>query len=217
MKQTVPMPFFSAIHRRANRRAAGILRLLFVILFFFFHSQAVAVPPQKLLLAPPSAAFQNGWLIVSLSLTVDNEDGLRDLLKDGAVLELGISAAVEEERSWWANNTLAARDFSSFIRHDPLSREFQVALPQDDAPQEFRDRNLTRLIFATWRELKLKIASLEQLRLESGDADEAVIVLTISLKHAEVPPWLEKSGVFWSSDVVPQEKRTLRIPLPKSP
>jgi hypothetical protein len=195
----------------AGARSAACFCLL---LAFFCALPAFALPPQRLLLEPPLAAAENGVLTLSLSLTVDHEDGLRDLLKDGAVLELAISVTVERERSWWSNAEAADVAFSSVLRHDPLSRDFLVTVPAPDGDRELRDKNLTRLLFASWRKLSLPIISLETLR-RNEDADEYAIAVSIGLHHTEVPPWLEKTLVFWSADVVPAEKRTVHFTMPE--
>lgn len=147
---------------------------------------------------------------LSLSLTVDDEDGLRDMLKDGAVLELLAAVSVERHRSWWANAEIVNLGYSSILRHDPLSRDFIVTIPSPDGIDELRDRNLTRLLHNSWRKLTLRIMPVE--RIEAGDPDdEYILLLTVTLQHTEVPPWLEKSLIFWSSQVVPQEKRSIPI------
>lgn len=152
-------------------------------------------------------------LTLGLSLTVDNEDGLRDLLKDGAVLELVIDVSVERERSWWGNAEAAAVEYASTIRHDPLSRDFLVSVPARDGKKEFRDRNLTRLLHASWRKLVLPVAPLKELQ-RNEPADAYLVTIGFSLHHTEVPPWLEKTIVFWSTDVVPREKQTIRFNMP---
>jgi hypothetical protein len=197
-------PFFSG---------SGFVVCAGLFLVLVFACPAFALPPQKFLLDPPRPGAEHGLLTVHLSLTVDNEDGLRDLLKDGAVLELLIDVNVERERFLWSNAEAAAVTFTSVIRHDPLSRDFVVSVPTHDGSRELRDRNLTRLLYASWRKLSLPIASLENLR-RNEDADEYVITLAISLRHTEVPPWLEKTLVFWSADVVSPEKRTVHFSVP---
>ena len=155
---------------------------------------------------PPMAAVENGLVLLRLALTVDNEEGLFVLLKDGAVLELAISALVERERMLWRNAKAAKVEFSSILRHDPLSRDFVILVPTPDGEKEVRDRNLNRLLQASWRQLSLPVISLEDM-LRKEPAETYQVLLTIALRHTEVPPWLEKSSLFWSSEVVPQVKR----------
>lgn len=195
-------------------RPGTLLWLLVCALCVLFALPAQALPPQRLLwLKPPEVSLEGGMLTLQLSLSVDNEDGLRDLLKDGAVLELRIVASVERERSWWSNAEAVTRTFSSQIRHDPLSRDFITSLPTLNGTKELRDRNLTRLLYASWKELDLPVALLADV-LRAEEAENYALSLIISLQHTDVPPWLEKTLVFWSKDVVPEEKRTLHFTVP---
>lgn len=167
-------------------------------------TSAKAVAPTRLVYGEPAFRIENGNVQVLLSLSVDQEDGLRDMLKDGAVLELGIGLSLERKRSWWSDAQTASVRYSSVIMHDSLSRDFIVLVPGPGGTQELRDRNLTRLLYASWRALVLPLASLDVLTAE--DPDEIFnIVASISLRHTDVPPWLEKS-IIWSSDVVPSER-----------
>ena len=169
---------------------------------------AVFAAPQRFILETPVLVAVAGTLYADCSLSVDDEDGLRDLLKDGAVLELRISTEVERRRSWWSNADLGSGVFVSALRHDPLTREFLLTLPGDGRETLHRDRNLTRLLYATWRKLRLPILA-EQAFPKGRGPQDYLITLTFELRHTELPPWLEKSPGFWSSDVVPQERREL--------
>ena len=204
--------FFRSARNPQKQRAVRLLPALVVALLLLCFP-AMALPPQKLVLAPPTTMIRAGDIFLNLSLTVDSEDGLRDLLKDGAVLQLGVTVTVSRKRAWWSNVELAHREYRSVIRHDPLSREFVLELPSGGEETTLRDRNLTRLLHASWRKLSLYVAPLRILRAESND-EEFAIAFEVSLQHTEVPPWLEKSSIFWASDVVPPEKRELPFHLP---
>jgi hypothetical protein len=172
-----------------------------------------AFPPREIIMDPPTVVIEKGMLILRLALTVDNEEGLLALLKNGAVLELVISADVERERRLWRNAKAAKVVFPSILRHDPLSRDFVVFVPTPDGEKEVRDRNLSRLLQASWRRLALPMIPLEDL-LREEPAESYLVLLTITLRHTEVPPWLAKSPLFWSSEVVPQVKRSFVFTLP---
>ena len=173
---------------------------------------AHALPPTRLLVEKTALPLRDGLLHFSFSATVDDEEGLRELLKDGAVLELQASLSIERERSWWANAEVFAAVNSSVLRHDPLSRDFIVIFPDRDGERELRDRNLTRLLYESWKNLSFPLVAPES--LSQLDGESYVLNYTITLRHIEVPPWLEKSLVFWSAEVVPPEKGSLPIPLP---
>ncbi len=213
MTHTVHTPAFSSPRHGLRAAASRVLPSLLLVFALFFSFPAMALPPQKLLMAPPAFSVNNGELFVNLSLTVDNEDGLRDLLKDGAVLQLGLDVSMNRKRSWWTDVEVAGHEYACVIRHDPLTRDFVISLPTKEGEKTLRDKNLTRLLHATWRKLSLPVVPLQALHAQGSD-EEFVISLTISLRHTEVPPWLEKSFIFWSSDVVPQEKRSLPFHLP---
>jgi hypothetical protein len=169
---------------------------------------ALAVAPQRLLLEPPETVIDGGTVRLALSLTVDDEDGLRDLLKDGAILRLKTTVAVSRERSWWSDAEIVSREYDSILRHDPLTRDFVVTVGAPDEEKTLKDKNLTRLLHASWRRLSFPVAPLRLFAAQES-AGEFLISVTLSLQHTDVPPWLEKNFIFWSADVVPRQTCTL--------
>ncbi len=192
--------------------SCGFICLLALCVCFSLPRIAPATAPQGFAVEKAALETVDGSLVVDLSLSVDDEDGLRDLLKDGAVLELSITLDMEQRRILWANKHVVGTVYVSALRHDPLTRDFLVTIPGIAKKDSLRDRNLTRLLHASWRKLVLPLIPLEQLKEADKDADYRVII-TLRLQHAEVPPWLEKSLVFWSADVVPKEERILEYRL----
>ena len=107
--------------------AWGIVCVALCLLFVLCRPpDALASPPREIIMDPPMLVVENGMVVLRLALTVDNEEGLLALLKDGAVLELGVSMVIERERTLWRNARAAAVSFPSSLRHDPLSRDFIV-------------------------------------------------------------------------------------------
>lgn len=186
---------------------------ILVLLSLLVSLQCLAAPPQRFIVENPRTSVKKHDLFVDLSVTVDDEDGLRNMLKDGAVLALSIAISVERIRSWWGNDEILEREYASTILHDPLTRNFVVSLPDQEGTKQYPDKNLTRLLHNTWRKLSLPLISIERLRADEPGS-EYRITLNFSLQHTEVPPWLEKSLVFWSSNVVPKEKLILQYSLP---
>lgn len=206
---------FSCLSCR-SRRSALFLAFAMVVLVAFitaFPYKAKALPPTRLVVDNIALPVRDGILRFNFSATVDNEEGLRELLKDGAVLELETSVSIERERSWWTNAEVFASVFSSVLRHDPLSRDFIVVVPENDDEREVRDRNLTRLLHESWKNLSFPLVPPDS--LSRADGENYQIIFTITLRHIEVPPWLEKSLVFWSAEVVPPEKGSLPVPPPE--
>lgn len=187
---------------------------LFLSSFFFLPHPALALPPTRLIITNPALSFQDNTLLFTFSVTVDDEEGLREIMKNGAVLELMTQIDVERERSWWANAQVFTRTYSSVLRHDPLSRDFIVTFPEKDGTRELRDRNLTRLLYESWKKLSFPVVDAMALTRQNDEA--YYLNFTITLRHIEVPPWLEKSLFFWSPEVVPPENGALPIPPPEN-
>ncbi len=222
MSHKAPVPFFNACLRGvlpSGVRFSSVYITLFSLCLSFFICapalEALALPPQRIVVQNPTARIEDSMLRVLFSLTVDDEDGLRDMLKDGAVLALTVSTELERARSWWSDEKIVAAEFTSVIWHDPLTRNFIITMPESGQDKQYRDKNLTRLLYGTWHGFSLPILSLSKL-LQQGKDAQYKITITISLQHTEVPPWLENARVFWSSDVVPQESFTLPFQLPDS-
>ncbi len=202
----VPVTFFVRL-LPAPQWAAVVFCLSLCLL----GGRAEAAAPQRFVLAPPALEAAGGTLNAACSVSVNDEDGLRDMLKDGAVLELRITFEVDRERSWWKNSEIASGVFASGLRHDPLTREFVLTIPVDGRATIHKDRNLNRLLQSTWQAIRFPLVPEAVFR--EHDADQTYrISLAFELRHVESPPWLEKSPGFWSSDVVPQERRELQYP-----
>ncbi len=169
-----------------------------------------AAPPQSFVLENMLLRADASTLMLNFSVSVDDEDGLRDLLKDGANLELTLNIAMQRQRSWWMNADVTELVYVSFLRHNPLTREFTITMPRTGGDVTLKDRNLTRLIHKTWRTYAVPVVAMSQLSdAEKKSSDTFSIKVSLSLRHSEVPPWLEKSPAFWSSDVVPKVSYTL--------
>jgi len=213
MTQTVRA--YVLLYLRSTFAAGGGLCAVFCLLLVLCRPpDALALPPQEIIMDPPVALVESGMLTLKLAITVDNEEGLLELLKDGAVLELAISAVVERERTLWVNAEAAKVEFPTILRHDPLSRDFVALVPGPDGEKEIRDRNLSRLLQASWRRISLPVVPLAEL-LRAEPAESYLVLLTITLRHTEMPPWL-KSSLFWSPEVVPQVKRKFVFTPPRA-
>ncbi|MDR2075756.1 MAG: DUF4390 domain-containing protein, partial [Desulfovibrio sp.] len=109
---------------------------LFCFLALVPVSPCQSASPQRFLLENPQLAERDGLLFFSASLSVEEEGALRDLLKDGAVLELIITTTLDRRRSWWTNAEVASHVYTSSIRHDQLTRNFLLSQPCEGEPGE---------------------------------------------------------------------------------
>ena len=188
------------------------LSLLFCLALLLISSMAtfaVASPPKQLHLAYLALKHQDGSLFLDLGCSVDNEDGLGEILKDGANIELKVTITVEAQRSYWANKELVEHVFIWHLSHDHLTREF-VLQSSLDKTAPARNRNLSRLLQASWYNLRLPIFDAE--KMQALDPNKAYIVnVSLEVNYAEMPPWLEKSPVFSVSRVVPKGEYALPL------
>ena len=166
---------------------------------------ARAVPPKYFEIANALAEIRDGQITAKLAVGFDNVLGLYEMLKDGASVELVVNARLERVRTLWTNVVLTEMEVSSALQHNPLTREFSLYMPGEAKP--LMDKNLDRLLAATWSKLSVRIGPTSTLDGEKNTAYR--VVLTLSLQHAKVPPWLSKNFVFWSKNVVEPEKLTL--------
>lgn len=205
----LPLPTDSRRHSSRPRSHAFLhaFALFFLLLLPF---SATAGPPQRFIIEDARFAPHEDILYFTCSIAVDEESGLHDILKDGAVLELTVDVSLERHRSWWTNSEVAEARYTSVLRHDPLSRDFIIVYPAASGEELTRDRNLTRLLSGHWRKLELPVTSMETIR-ELGTDRDYILIARFSLRHTEVPPWLQSSVGFWSSEVVSDQKVTLEF------
>ncbi len=189
---------------RPNRAAAFLACLMLCLLA---PLAALALPPEHFVTRNLGMDMRTGTITVRVGVSVDNEQGLYDMLKDGASVQLTATVKLERLRTLWSNVPLAEQVYTSILRHNPLTREFLLYMPGEAKP--VADRDLSRLLAATWYKLSFPVGPVDLLRqAEPGSGYR--ISLDLSLQHTEVPPWLARAFVFWSKNVV--EPVTLTIP-----
>ncbi len=153
--------------RQADQDIRRTRTLLFVTAFIALALvQAVqlvqAAAPQRFALHGPRMDTETGDILVRLGVDVDTTDGLGDMLRDGAIMELTIEARLERVRTLWANATLSEKTLTALLRHNPLTREFSLTMPGDDT--YIVDKNLHRLFAATWHKIVFSLGSLTLLQ-----------------------------------------------------
>lgn len=195
------------VARTGSRLSGGsLLRLLtglFVAVVFLSGVPPVhAVPPKYFEVSAPRLEIASGDITVKLSISVDNMTGLFEMLKDGASVELVVNAKLERVRTLWTNVTLAEVELFSSLQHNPLTREFSLYMPGEANPM--LDRNLDRLLAATWEKFSATLASVDILDGDKGS--EYQVILTLNLQHAKPPPWLARNFTFWSKTILEPEK-----------
>lgn len=186
-------------------RFAALFAAAFAVLLYS-AVPARAVPPKYFEISNAHVIIQSGEIIAKMSIEVDNPTGLFEMLKDGASIEMEITAKLERLRTLWTNVPLMETEFIFMLQHNPLTREFSLYLPGKGKP--LLDRNLERLLAATWHKFSATVGTTDLL---DGDKDsEYRVTLTLSLQHAKPPPWLVRNSMFWSKKILSPE--TVELP-----
>lgn len=193
---------------KRKHRFTAVIFAATVLLALLLPCASFAVPPKYFEVENPRMETTNGTITVRLSIGVDNPTGLFEMLKDGASVELLINAKLERVRTLWTNVTLAEMDVLSSLQHNPLTREFSLYMPGGDKP--LLDKNLDRLLAATWEKFVILFGPVTLLDGEEKDT-EYRITLTLKLQHAKPPPWLVKGFMVWSKDILDPEKVVLNF------
>lgn len=220
MRQYLPVSFIKSI--------AGLI-LIFLLTIFAYTSKAIAkesiydspsnfiaqsqIQSAEGLIEDDAPVFilQNFYLsgnesllTARLNITVSNISYLRNILRDGARLKLECKSALYRKRTFWRNNLMQETEFSSSLRYNPLQREFFIL--SDNAPALYAP-TLSMLLENTWGNLELPLGEISE--LEKGESYVAVV--TLALKHEEMPPWLGKNVFFWSDVIIPAKEYTLEF------
>jgi len=172
---------------------------LFCTLLFVLPGQGI--PPKYFEVSNLRVSLSFGDIVASLSISVDNVTGLYEMLKDGASVELAVRTKLERPRTFWTNVVLAEAEFLSTLQHNPLTREFALYMPGETKP--LLDKNLDRLLDATWRKFAANLGPIGI--LDGGKGTDYRITLILNLQHAKPPPWLAKDFGFWSKKITEHE------------
>ena len=143
-------------------------------------------------------------LTARLSVSISNLDYLRDILRDGARLSIECRSAIYRKRTLWRNALIEEHNFSSSLRYNPLQRDF-LLFSENGA--SLTNSDLLALLQNTWGNLEMPLTQLSS--LENGET--YVVLVSLALKHEEMPPWLSKNVLFWSDIIIPAQEYKLEF------
>lgn len=142
-----------------------------------------------------SVATRNGTPCLEAAVTVSDTAPIRANLRDGAALNLSLDVVVELPRLVLPSQTLAECHILCQLRFDPLTREY--VLLREAAPA-LRHNSLEVLLNGVLGDTVIPFVPSTPLTPD----DTYRAALTLSLRHAHVPPWLKRALFFWSWDVL---------------
>ena len=178
------------------RRAAAVGFGLAFFLCWLGAMPLTCLAEQNFLLKGFSLGGTDKQPEVNLRLAVSEEHNLAYMLRDGAKMEMTCHVQFLRKRTFWSNELLAENTVSTRLAYDRLLREF--VLSAEDAPL-MRNESFRRLMSESWENLCIPLdnpGGLEQ--------DQSYLVkVTADLKYTEMPPWLTRSILFWSEEIIP--------------
>lgn len=142
-----------------------------------------------------SVVFQQGTTRLEAAIAVNDPAPLQANLRDGAALNLHMDVLVERPRMVLPDKTVSQQRLLFQIRFDPLTREYLLLR---SAQSPLRQRRLAALLEEVLGDATIPLAP--PAMLMPGERYRAR--LTLAIRHADVPPWLEKALFFWSWDVI---------------
>lgn len=178
--------------------------------FFFLVGFVVLALPISLhaegdavfLLNSLSVTTQHGAPRLEAAVTVSDVAPIRANLRDGSALNLSLDVVVELPRLMLPSQILAECHILYQLRFDPLTREY--VLLREAAPP-LRHSSLESLLNDALGDTVIPFVPSTPLTPD----DMYRAALTLSLRHAHVPPWLKKTLFFWSWDVLAPATFTL--------
>lgn len=150
----------------------------------------------KLVLRSFTVETLNDGVHVSTGIGMEQEAVVRSQLRDGAVMTLQCKLTLVRVRTILSNQVLAEDTRNYQLRYDLLTREFILSSP---GLPIVRQKHFDALLASAWQHLEFVLPV--KTPLQSGETYR--VELTMTLEHAEVPPWLEKALFFWSWEVTP--------------
>ena len=180
--------------RRRHVTAAGLGLALFTCLL---GGMPLTCPAeQNFLLKGFSLGGTDKQLEVNLRLAVSEEHNLAYMLRDGAKMEMTCRVQFLRKRTFWSNELLAENTVSTRLAYDRLLREF--VLSTEDAPP-LRNESFRGLMNESWENLSIPLDNPGGLEQDQN----YLITVTADLKYTEMPPWLTRSILFWSEEIIP--------------
>lgn len=159
----------------------------------------------------PEFALQNFYLsgnerllTARISLSIKNLNYLKDILRDGARLSLECHSVLYRERTLWRDALISEHSFSSSLKYNPLQRDFMIF---SETTPPIINSDFSTLLQTTWGNLEMPLGELSLL-----EKDETYIaVISLVLKHEEMPPWLGGNVLFWSDIIIPTQEYQLEF------
>lgn len=181
--------------RRGASLTPGLVLGLVLLVCVLGLSPRPALAEQNFLLKSFALGGTDKYLEVNLRLAVSEEHNLAYMLRDGAKMEMSCRVSLLRKRTFWSSELLAENAVYNRLTYDLLLREF--VLSAENQPPT-RNESFRRLMAETWENLCIPLDNPAGLTQD----EDYVVKVTVDLKHTEMPPWLTRSILFWSDEII---------------
>lgn len=174
---------------------------------FLLHSLSVVT--QSAIQNSLPNSMQGSESRLEASVSVAGLPALQASLREGASFHLDADVQVDLLRSLLPNRAVSTSHDTCLIRFDPLTREY-ILMRQNALPA--RHKRLDTL----FEEALGDSVHTFPLPPDHAHGDQYRASLTLSLRYADVPPWLRKTLFFWSWNIIDPMTFTLDF-VPNAP
>ncbi len=129
-----------------------------------------------------------------LFFSFPNVAHIEKMLISGTSINIDYLASLKKEKMLFPDEELQNYISGWQIRYQPITREF-ILYHENDNP--LRSRDLSSLLVTIFSHYTFSLHLIEPLK----ENEKYYVEIFIGLRHATVPPWLEKTLFFWTWDI----------------
>lgn len=167
------------------------LPLLLAALFIPYPAQANVLSFDNLVLDNRS-----GRIHLRFGLRLADIAEIKPVLQEGVDLWLSGTARLVVKRLLIPNQVLSEKRVEHVLEWNPLSREFELTLPQKE--HHVKNKDLGELLATHWREISLDMGDWSML----SPGRTYHVEMEISLDRRDIPVWMRSVLFFWSFEIV---------------
>ncbi len=168
--------------------------VLFACLFFCNIEKSHAEPQPFFTLTSSNISFYSNSIQLELFFSLPDIERIEKMLISGVNINIDCFATLNEKNSFLPDKEIQSYISGWQLRYQSLTHEF-ILYHENENP--LRSRDLKSLLNAVFSKYTFSLNHLPELELD----EDYTVNLTLGLRHATVPPWLEKTLFFWTWDI----------------
>ncbi len=182
--------------------------VLFTCLFFCSVEKSHAEAQPFFTLTSSNISFSNNSIQLELFFSLPDIERIEKMLISGVSINIDCFATLNENKAFLPDSEIQSYISGWQLRYQSLTHEF-LLYHENENP--LRSRDLKSLLHNIFSKYTLSLNHLPELDFDG----KYTIDLTLGLRHATVPPWLEKTLFFWTWDIA-KDSYLFTLSLPNS-